>query len=39
MPLRRNIFLKTLKSRVVFNPSLRTVVMRLGLQSMDIISV
>jgi len=38
LPLRRNILLKTLKSRVMFNPTLRTVVMRLGLQSMDIIN-
>jgi len=39
IPLRRNVFLKTLKSRVVFNPSLRAIVMRLGLQSMDVINV
>ncbi len=38
LPLRRNILLKTLKSRVVFQPSLRTIVMRLGIQSMDIIT-
>ncbi len=36
MPLRRNIFLKGLKSRVVFHPGLRKLVMRLGIQSMDI---
>ncbi len=36
MPLRRNIFLKGLKSRVVFHPELRRLVMRLGIQSMDI---
>jgi len=34
--LRRNILLKGLKSRVVFNPPLRRIVMKLGLQSMDI---
>ncbi len=38
LPLRRNILLKTLKSRVVFNPLLRRIVMRLGLQSMDIVT-
>jgi len=38
LPLRRSIFLKTLKSRVVFNPLLRRIVMRLGLQSMDIVT-
>jgi geranylgeranyl diphosphate/geranylgeranyl-bacteriochlorophyllide a reductase len=36
LPLRRNIFLKSLKSRVVFNPILRGIVLRLGLQSMTI---
>jgi geranylgeranyl reductase len=36
LPMRRNIFLKGLKSRVVFHPRLRRIVMRLGLQSMDI---
>lgn len=36
MPMRRNIRLKSLKSRVVFNPSLRKIVMKLGIQSMDI---
>ncbi len=36
MPLRRNILLKGLKSRVVFHPRLRRLVMRLGIQSMDI---
>jgi len=34
--LRRNILLKDLKSRVVFNPPLRRIIMRLGLQSMAI---
>jgi len=36
LPLRRNIFLKGLKSRVVFHPGLRRLVMKLGIQSMDI---
>jgi geranylgeranyl reductase len=36
MPLRRNILLKSLKSRIVFNYTLRQTIMRLGLQSMDI---
>jgi flavin-dependent dehydrogenase len=36
MPLWRNILLKSLKSRVVFNPLLRSIVMRLGLRSMNI---
>jgi flavin-dependent dehydrogenase len=35
-PLRRNILVKGLKSRVVFHPGLRRIIMRLGLQSMDI---
>ncbi len=35
-PLRRNILLKSLKSRVVFRPILRRVIMRLGIQSMRI---
>jgi geranylgeranyl reductase len=39
LSLRRNILLKTLKSRVIFRPSLRTIVMRLGIQSMDMITV
>lgn len=34
--LKRNIFLKNLKSRVIFNPKLRKAVMRSGLQSMKI---
>jgi len=38
LPLRRNILLKTFKSRVVFQPSLRAIVMRLGIRSMDIIT-
>jgi geranylgeranyl reductase len=36
LPLRRNIFLKGLKSRVVFHASLRRIIMTLGLQSMDV---
>jgi geranylgeranyl reductase len=36
LPLRRNILLKTFKSRVVFHARLRQAVMKLGLQSMDI---
>jgi geranylgeranyl reductase len=36
LPLRRNIFLKGLKSRVVFQPALRRLIMKLGLHSMDI---
>jgi flavin-dependent dehydrogenase len=36
MALRRNILLKGLKSRVVFSPPLRKIIMRLGLRSMDI---
>jgi hypothetical protein len=39
LPLRQNIFLKSLKSRVVFNAVLRGIVMRLGLQSMTICGV
>jgi geranylgeranyl reductase len=39
MPLRRNIFLKSLKSRVVFHPTLRRIIMRLGLRSMEVVSV
>jgi flavin-dependent dehydrogenase len=35
-PLRRNVFLKSLKSRVVFNARLRRLVMTLGLRSMDV---
>ena len=35
-PLRRNIFLKSLKSRVVFHPTLRRIIMTLGLQSMEV---
>ncbi len=38
MALRRNILLKSLKSRVVFQPILRRVIMKLGLQSMDIVT-
>ena len=34
--LRRNIFLKNLKSHFIFNPRLRKAVMRSGLQSMEI---
>ncbi|MBW1941496.1 MAG: FAD-binding protein [Deltaproteobacteria bacterium] len=34
--LRRNIFLKNVKSRFIFNPRLRKAVMRSGLQSMKI---
>jgi flavin-dependent dehydrogenase len=37
-PMRRNIRLKGLKSRVVFHPGLRRIVLRLGLQSMDLYS-
>lgn len=36
LSMRRNILFKSLKSRVVFNPTLRGVVMRLGLQSMTV---
>lgn len=36
LSLRRNILLKILKSRVVFSPSLRRMIMKLGVQSMDI---
>ncbi|MCX5644743.1 MAG: hypothetical protein NTZ17_08655 [Phycisphaerae bacterium] len=36
LPLRRNILLKGLKSRVVFNASLRRLVMTLGVRSMDV---
>jgi hypothetical protein len=36
LSMRRNILLKSLKSRVVFNPTLRGLVMRLGLQSMTV---
>jgi geranylgeranyl reductase len=36
MPLRRNIFLKGLKSRVVFDTRLRRIIMTLGVRSMDI---
>ena len=39
LPMRRNILLKSLKSRVVFNPALRGMVMRLGLQSMTVCGV
>jgi geranylgeranyl reductase len=39
VPLRRNILLKGLKSRVVFHPGLRRLVMKLGIQSMDIYSM
>jgi len=35
-PLRRNILLKGLKSRVMFNASLRRLIMALGLRSMDV---
>jgi flavin-dependent dehydrogenase len=34
--LRRNIFIKNLKSHFIFNPSLRSAVMRSGLQSVKI---
>ncbi len=34
-----SFLLKALKSRVIFQPSLRTIVMRLGIQSMDVITV
>jgi flavin-dependent dehydrogenase len=34
--LRRNIFLKNLKSHFIFNPNLRSAVMRSGLQSVKI---
>jgi flavin-dependent dehydrogenase len=36
MTMRRNIVLKSLKSCVVFSPSLRKIVMKLGIRSMDI---
>jgi flavin-dependent dehydrogenase len=35
-PLRRNLFLKTIKSRFLFNPHLRMALMRAGFQSMEI---
>ena len=35
-PLRRNLFLKAIKSHFLFNPILRKAVMRSGLQSMEI---
>ena len=35
-PLRRNLFLKSIKSHFLFNPVLRKAVMRSGLQSMEI---
>jgi len=38
MSLRRNILLKSLKSRIVFQASLRRIIMRLGLRSMDIVT-
>ena len=34
--LRTNIFLKNLKSQFIFNPGLRKVIMRSGLQSMEV---
>lgn len=34
--LRRNIFLKNLKSHFIFNPTLRNAVMRSGLKSMEV---
>jgi len=34
--LRRNIFLKTLKSHVIFNPTLRKAAMNSGLQSVKL---
>ena len=34
--LRRNIFIKNLKSRFIFNPVLRQLVMRSGLQALDL---
>jgi geranylgeranyl reductase len=37
--LRRNILLKCLKSRVVFHPTLRRIILRLGLRSMEVVSV
>ncbi|MEN6425722.1 MAG: hypothetical protein ABFE13_10185 [Phycisphaerales bacterium] len=36
MPLWRNVFLKSLKSRVFFSPPLRRIVMQLGLRSMTL---
>ncbi len=36
--LRRNLSLKRLKSRIVFQPALRRSIMKLGLRSMDIVS-
>ncbi len=36
VPMRRNIFLKGLKSRVVFDASLRRIIMTLGVRSMDV---
>jgi flavin-dependent dehydrogenase len=35
LPLRRNIFLKGLKSRIVFDTHLRRIIMTLGVRSMD----
>ena len=37
--LRRNIFLKNLKSHFIFNPNLRKIVMRSGLQSMKMYGI
>jgi flavin-dependent dehydrogenase len=34
--LRRNIFIKNLKSRFIFSPALRQLVMRSGLQALDL---
>jgi hypothetical protein len=38
MPLRKNILLKVLKSRVVFQPILRGIIMRSGLRSMEVVT-
>jgi len=38
-PLRRNIFLKNMKSHFIFNPGLRKVVMQSGLQSMNVFTI
>jgi flavin-dependent dehydrogenase len=34
--LRRSIFLKSLKARVIFNPILRKLIMQIGIQSIDV---
>ena len=36
LQLRRNIFLKNLKAGVIFNPTLRRLIMRVGLESIKV---